>query len=1093
MKRTHLVNLIAIALSVSEFSVQAADSTSPVAVPGLVFDDVYGIVAVEAEHFYQQTITTKRAWHITSSKSAPDLKPDADPTHVAGASGGAYLEILPDTRVTSKDKLIKDENFTEEPGTMAALHYKVNFNMPGRYYVWVRAYSTGAEDNGLHVGIDGQWPESGQRWQTVQKNKWAWESKQRTEQNHTGEPFELFLDIEKAGEHEIMFSLREDGFEMDKFVLASNKEFKPEGTGPAVKVKSGTLPAAFPEVAEAAPAPKPFPAHWGEPPAIQTRDLQPLPGGYGEGSGTLIKWIQVNLEKDAAAAAGSLKLEASGFTLVGTGYYLDKDRWMAINPNQRKTATAKHAFPFPSGRYDVTLEAVGEEDGKSTYSVTVNDAKMGDFECPLAATAMEEGVAFHAVWKNQQVDSGDIIAVSSTIASADGVEYSRARWGRITFAPADDATKAAAANLKPADKDGAGASASSPASEVALAPFVSQRQADGKGTVAISGELKQWHKVTLTLDGPFAHERDTRPNPFTDLAFSVTFTHESGSPKYAVPGYFAADGQAANSSAESGTKWIAHLSPDKTGTWNYAVSFTQGNHAALDRGGQVLNPFDGITGTFTIAASDKTGRDFRSKGRLQYVGKHHLQFAGSKEYFLKAGPDSPETLLGYAEFDNTSAGKPAKVPLHTWAPHVQDWRAGDPTWKDGKGKGLIGALNYLSAKGVNAFSFLTYNASGDGDNVWPFVERNDKLHYDCSKLDQWGTIFDHATQLGLYLHFKLQENEMDDDRRGPDSKTGRVPESLDGGKLGPERKLYCRELIARFGHALALNWNIGEENTQSPEEVRDMVKYLHETDPYQHHIVLHTFPPQQALRYNPLIGNQSLLTGVSLQNSWKSAHERALHWIRASDAAGRPWVVALDEQNPAGLGVPPDPGYKGHEGIAIEKNRKKQNATTGDVKSEPYTLHDVRKLTLWGSLMAGGAGVEYYFGYALPENDLNCEDFRARDSSWDSCHIALDFFRENSIPFWEMKNSNALIGNSKNDNSKYCFAKAGELYLVYLPTGGGTGIDLAGTTGTFGVKWFNPREGGALQAFGSAALEGGTKGNITAPSADDWLAVVAKK
>lgn len=64
---------------------------------------------------------------------------------------------------------------------------------------------------------------------------------------------------------------------------------------------------------------------------------------------------------------------------------------------------------------------------------------------------------------------------------------------------------------------------------------VMPRQTDGKGAVAISGESKQWHKVTLTLDGPFAHERDTLPNPFTDLAFNVTFTHESGSPKYTVP------------------------------------------------------------------------------------------------------------------------------------------------------------------------------------------------------------------------------------------------------------------------------------------------------------------------------------------------------------------------------------------------------------------------------------------------------------------------------------------------------------------------------------------------------------------------------
>jgi hypothetical protein len=346
---------------------------------------------------------------------------------------------------------------------------------------------------------------------------------------------------------------------------------------------------------------------------------------------------------------------------------------------------------------------------------------------------------------------------------------------------------------------------------------VQPRQADGKGTARITGELKQWHKVTVTLDGPFAHERDNLPNPFTDLAFNVTFAHESGSPKYTVPGYFAADGDAANSSAQSGTKWRAHLSPDKAGQWNYIVSFAKGNGAALDGKGAALQPFDGWSGNFNVGASDKSGRDFRARGRLRYVGQRYLQFAGSKEYFLKAGADAPETLLAYTDFDGTQPGR-KQAPrsgeaaptqkLKTWGPHVQDWKTGDPTWKDGKGKGLIGAINYLAGKGANSFSFLTYNAAGDGDNVWPFVERDDKMHYDCSKLDQWGVVFDHGTARGMYLHFKMQENEMDDDRIGHDSTPGRVPESLDGGKLGPERKLYCRELIARFGHALALNWNI---------------------------------------------------------------------------------------------------------------------------------------------------------------------------------------------------------------------------------------------------------------------------------------------
>ena len=201
----------------------------------------------------------------------------------------------------------------------------------------------------------------------------------------------------------------------------------------------------------------------------------------------------------------------------------------------------------------------------------------------------------------------------------------------------------------------------------------------------------------------------------------------------------------------------------------------------------------------------------RGHGRLKYVGKHYLRHIGSKRYFLKAGADAPETLLGYADFDNTVAGKPKKVPLKTYAAHVGDWTATDPTWKSGKGKGLIGAINYLSGKGCNAFSFLTYNAGGDGDNVWPFIQRDDKLHYDCSKLDQWAIVLDHATAKGMYLHFKMQETENDDHRQGHKAKDDWIPTCLDGGNLGIQRKLYIKELVARFGHNLALNWNLGEE------------------------------------------------------------------------------------------------------------------------------------------------------------------------------------------------------------------------------------------------------------------------------------------
>jgi hypothetical protein len=142
-----------------------AQTEKPIVNDKLIFEEKDGMVAVEAELFYKQTLTEIRQWYITSSGKLPSVTPDHDPQHIAGASNNAYIEILPDTRVTHGDKLINGENFSNVPGKLATVHYKVKINNPGRYYVWVRCYSSGSEDNGLHVGFNDTWPEHGQRMQ----------------------------------------------------------------------------------------------------------------------------------------------------------------------------------------------------------------------------------------------------------------------------------------------------------------------------------------------------------------------------------------------------------------------------------------------------------------------------------------------------------------------------------------------------------------------------------------------------------------------------------------------------------------------------------------------------------------------------------------------------------------------------------------------------------------------------------------------------------------------------------------------------------------------------------------------------------------
>ena len=107
----------------------------------------------------------------------------------------------------------------------------------------------------------------------------------------------------------------------------------------------------------------------------------------------------------------------------------------------------------------------------------------------------------------------------------------------------------------------------------------------------------------------------------------------------------------------------------------------------------------------------------RYEGALRWFGARYLRFAGSGEWFLKAGANSPENLLAYEGFDATT-------PSHRFAPHARDARPGDPTWRGGRGASLAGALNYLAGKGMNSVYFLTMNVGGDGDDVWPWTRRD---------------------------------------------------------------------------------------------------------------------------------------------------------------------------------------------------------------------------------------------------------------------------------------------------------------------------------------------------------------------------------
>jgi hypothetical protein len=586
----------------------------------------------------------------------------------------------------------------------------------------------------------------------------------------------------------------------------------------------------------------------------------------------------------------------------------------------------------------------------------------------------------------------------------------------------------------------------------------------------IRGEPKQWHTITLSFEGPEANEQSD-PNPFLDYRLLVTFCHNDSC--RTIRGFYAADGNASVTGAESGNKWQVRFTPDQEGPWSYSVSFRQGNQIAINDDPGEGQPvyFDGKSGRFNIGPTDKRGKDFRGKGRLQTTGGRYWRFSGSGEYFLKGGADSPENFLAYEDFDGThyAGNKTARmgeahpnVSLHRYAGHSKGWNTGDPSWLNGKGKGIIGALNYLASKGMNSVYFLTLNIGGDGEDVWPYTAHNERLRFDCSKLDQWEKVFTHMDSLGLMMHIVTQETENQ--------------LLLDSGYTRLERRLYYLELISRFSHHLAVTWNMGEENgyadfsprAQNRTQQKEMIRFMKENDPYRNPVVLHTHanPLYRNEIFNDLLGFE-YLDGPSVQiGDPLEAHHETLIWIDKSKQAGKTWTVNIDEIGPAWRGVDPD-------------------------SASPNNQDSVRRFVLWANLMAGGGGVEWYFGYKNPHNDLNCEDLRSREKMWDYTRYALEFFQQ-YLPFAEMEPADNLTDNPED----YCLAASGKVYAVYLPTARPTRLELTNADGIYDIGWYNPRKGGELLKGSLTEINGGKRQSFGKPPSDpdlDWIVLIKKK
>jgi hypothetical protein len=86
-----------------------------------------------------------------------------------------------------------------------------------------------------------------------------------------------------------------------------------------------------------------------------------------------------------------------------------------------------------------------------------------------------------------------------------------------------------------------------------------------------------------------------------------------------------------------------------------------------------------------------------------------------------------------------------------------------------------------------------------------------------------------------------------------------------------------------------------------------------------------------------------------------------------------------------------------------------------------------------------------------------------------------DFFT--ALPYWRMQPLAGVTGDA------VALADAGQTYVIYLPHGGATTLDLTGAPGSFAARWFNPRTGEFGEPF---RVRGEGEQKLEAPGAEDW-------
>ena len=154
-------------------------------------------------------------------------------------------------------------------------------------------------------------------------------------------------------------------------------------------------------------------------------------------------------------------------------------------------------------------------------------------------------------------------------------------------------------------------------------------------------------------------------------------------------------------------------------------------------------------------------------------------------------------------------------------------------------------------------------------------------------------------------------------------------------------------------------------------------------------------------------------------------------------------------------------------------------------KQQAHHTEKVRRAA-WRIVCAGGylaAGFQGTIGHSDVWNRLdppNHYTFVVRDEGAAGQLRALEGFFT-ALSFWRLEPFGGVTDEA------VALAEPGKVYVVYLPHGGATTLDLTKASATFTGRWFNPRSGAFGEPF---TVAGSGQRKLTAPDTEDWVALV---